>query len=218
MLFFDLEAYVPPHDRSTGWSSLVVNPVKPDHVLLGGCFFSKRFEAPIPEDPAIDGLWLWNFESEAALLLAIKARFEKEWHLQRQEAVRILGKPAQDLVVCGAGIAKFDIPALFCRSHVNGICDPAELFELYFKARPIELSNVASFLFRSERILYPKTTKEMAGRLGLSEKKGSSKSVWECYETRDYATIEQRTRAELLTVLHIYKRLQDRIHQSHPTN
>jgi hypothetical protein len=211
MLFFDLEFYVPPHDRAASLSSLVVNPAKPEHVLLGGCFFSKRFAEPIPDTPALDGLWLWNFESEAALLRAIQARFEKEWHAQRQEGVRILGKPAMDLVLCGAGIAKFDLPALYCRSVLHGIASPAELFELYFKARPIELSNVASFLFRSERILYPKTTKEMAGKLGLTEDKGSSKGVWESYEARDHASIENRTRAELQTVLAIYQRLQARI-------
>ncbi|HEY0096046.1 MAG TPA: hypothetical protein VGB96_17080, partial [Archangium sp.] len=119
MLFFDLEAYAPPSDRATSLSSLVVNPARPSHLLLGGCFFSKRFEEPIPEAPKVDGLWLWNFESEATLLRAIKARFELEWQRQRDEGVRVLGKPAKDLVVCGAGIAKFDLPALYCRSLFN---------------------------------------------------------------------------------------------------
>lgn len=214
MLFFDLEAYAPPSDRATSLSSLVVNPARPSHLLLGGCFFSKRFDEPIPEAPALDGLWLWNYESEAALLRAIKARFEREWQRQRDEGVKILGKPAKDLVVCGAGIAKFDLPALYCRSLFNEIADPAELFEVFFKARPIELSNEASFLFPEEPVLYPKTTREMAGRLGLSEKKGSSKGVWESYESRDYAAIERRTEDELRLVLHLYERLRRRVTRS----
>jgi hypothetical protein len=213
VLFLDLEAYVPPDERTASLSSLVVNPARPGHLLLGGCFFSKRFEEAIPESPTIDGLWLWNFPSEAALMKAITARFEQEWHRQRQEEVRVLGKPAKDLVVCGAGISKFDLPALYCRAQLHGIADPAQLFELFFKARPIDLANVASFLFPSEPILYPKTTKEMAGRLGVSERKGSSKGVWECYESGDHAAIEQRTRTELLTVLELYTRLQGRIAQ-----
>jgi hypothetical protein len=214
MLFFDLEAYAPPSERATSLSSLVVNPARPGHLLLGGCFFSKRFEAPIPATPELQGLWLWNFESESALLRAIKARFEEEWQRQRDEGVRVLGKPAKDLVVCGAGITKFDLPALYCRSLFNEIADPAELFEVFFKSRPIELANEASFLFPEESILYPKTTREMAGRLGLSEQKGSSKSVWDLYESRDYATIERRTADELLLVLEIYKRLRARITRS----
>ncbi|WP_375769515.1 hypothetical protein NR798_01125 [Archangium gephyra] len=211
MLFFDLEAYAPPDDRNASLSSLTVNPARPGHVLLGGCFFSKRFEDPIPDAPEVQGLWLWNFESEAALLRAIKARFELEWQRQREEKVRVLGKPAMDLVVCGAGITKFDLPALYCRSLFNGLASPAELFEVFFKSRPIELANEASFLFPEEPILYPKTTREMAGRLGLHERKGSSKSVWESYERRDYAAIEQRTADELRLVLDLYQRLQAKI-------
>lgn len=211
MLFFDLEAYAPPDDRSASLSSLIVNPARPGHLLLGGSFFSKRFEDPIPEAPEVEGLWLWNFESEAALLTAIKARFEEEWRRQREEKVRVLGKPATDLVVCGAGISKFDLPALYCRSLFNEIASPAELFEVFFKARPIDLANTASFLFPGESILYPKTTREMAQRLGLQERKGSSKGVWESYESRDYAAIEQRTADELRLVLDLYKRLQGKI-------
>jgi hypothetical protein len=211
MLFFDLEAYAPPDDRTASLSSLIVNPARPGHLLLGGCFFSKRFEEPIPEAPEVQGLWLWNFESEAALLTAIKARFEDEWRRQREEKVRVLGKPATDLVVCGAGIAKFDLPALYCRSLFNEIASPAELFEVFFKARPIDLANEASFLFPEEPILYPKTTREMAGRLGLRERKGSSKGVWESYEARDYGAIERRTADELRLVLDLYLRLQGRI-------
>ncbi len=214
MLFFDLEAYAPPSDRATSLSSLIVNPARPSHLLLGGCFFSKRFEEPIPETPEVQGLWLWNFESEAALLRAIKARFEQEWQRQRDEGVRILGKPAKDLVLCGAGIAKFDLPALYCRSLFNEIADPAELFEVFFKARPIDLANEASFLFPEEPVLYPKTTKEMAGRLGLCELKGSSKGVWESYESGDYTAIERRTADELRLVMELYKRLQARVVRS----
>lgn len=211
MLFFDLEAYAPPEERAASRSSLIVNPARPGHMLLGGCFFSKRFAEPIPEEPAFQGLWVWNFASEAELLRAIQALFEQEWQRQREENVRILGKPAVDLVVCGAGITKFDLPALYCRGLLHGIAPAADLFELFFKARPIELSNEASFLFPEEPVLYPKTTREMAGRLGLRERKGSSKSVWDSYEQRDYASIEQRTQEELRLVLALYARLRERV-------
>jgi hypothetical protein len=138
-------------------------------------------------------------------------RFEEEWRRQREEKVWVLGKPAMDLVVCGAGISKFDLPALYCRSLFNEIASPAELFEVFFKARPIDLANGASFLFPEEPILYPKTTREMAGRLGLRERKGSSKGVWESYESRDYGAIERRTEDELRLVLELYKRLRGKV-------
>ncbi|MET0404631.1 MAG: hypothetical protein ABW123_19610 [Cystobacter sp.] len=211
MLFFDLEAHAPANDRSTSRGSLIVNPARPGHVLLGGAFFSKRFADPIPEEPRIDGLWLWHFGSEAELLRAIQRRFEEEWELQRAEKVRILGKPAVDLVVCGAGITKFDLPALYCRSLLHDAARAADWFDLFFKARPIDLAHEASFLFPEEPILYPKTTREMAGRLGLRELKGSSKGVWESYERGDHAAIEQRTAEELRLVLALYSRLQQRV-------
>jgi hypothetical protein len=211
MLFFDLEAYVPPDDRTASRGSLIVNPARPGHVLLGGCFFSKRFADRIPEAPRIEGLWLWHFESEAALLRAIQRRFEQEWEHQRAENARILGKPAVDLVVCGAGISKFDLPALYCRSLLYDAARAADWFELFFKARPIDLANEASFLFPEEPVLYPKTTREVAGRLGLCELKGSSKGVWEHYERGDHGAIEQRTADELRLVLELYTRLQQKV-------
>jgi hypothetical protein len=211
MLFFDLEAYAPPDDRTASRSSLIVNPARPGHVLLGGAFYSKRFVDPIPEAPRIDGLWLWQFGSEAALLGAIQRRFEEEWERQRAENARILGKPAVDLVVCGAGITKFDLPALYCRSLLHDTARAADWFELFFKARPIDLAHEASFLFPEEPVLYPKTTREMAGRLGLRERKGSSKGVWESYERGDHGAIEQRTAEELRLVLELYARLQQRV-------
>lgn len=211
MLFFDLEAYAPPDERNASRGSLIVNPARPGHVLLGGTFHAKRFAEPISEAPLIEGLWLWQFGSEAALLGAIQRRFEQEWELQRAEGVRILGKPAVDLVVCGAGITKFDLPALYCRSLLHAPARAADWFDLFFKARPIDLAHEASFLFPEEPVLYPKTTREIAGRLGLREHKGSSKSVWDCYERGEHDVIEQRTAGELRLVLELYTRLQRRV-------
>jgi hypothetical protein len=211
MLFFDLEAYAPPEERTASRGSLVVNPARPGHVLLGGCFYAKRFADPIPASPEVKGLWLWQFGSERALLLAIRACFEEEWERQRAEGVRVLGKPAVDLVVCGAGVARFDLPALYCRSLLHEVAPPAALYELYFKTRPIDLSNEAGFLFPEEPLLYPKTTREMAGRLGLREHKGSSKSVWDSYERGEHGAIEQRTAGELRLVLQLYQRLSARV-------
>ena len=211
MLFFDLEAYAPPDERTPGRGSLIVNPARPGHVLLGGCFYAKRFADPIAAQPEVKGLWLWHFDSERALLLAIRECFEQEWERQRAERVRVLGKPAVDLVVCGAGVARFDLPALYCRSLLHAVAPPEALFELYFKTRPIDLSNEAGFLFPEEPWLYPKTTREMAGRLGLREHKGSSKSVWDSYERGELEAIEQRTAGELRLVLQLYQRLSARV-------
>jgi len=218
MLFFDLEAYAPPDERPASRGSLIVNPARPGHVLLGGCFYSRRFEEPLPEGPEapeVEGLWLWRLGSEAALLRAIRERFELEWERQRAEGARVLGKPVVDLVVCGAGITRFDLPALYCRSLLHGVASAPELYELYFKARPIDLSNEAGFLFPEEPHLYPKTTRELAGRLGLRERKGSSKGVWDSYERGEHEAIERRTADELRLVVALYRRLRERVGSPH---
>src|SRR6218665_2311181 len=66
MLFFDLEAYAPPDERTASRGSLIVNPARPGHVLLGGGFFSRRFADPFPQGPQVQGLWLWDFGSRGA--------------------------------------------------------------------------------------------------------------------------------------------------------
>lgn len=212
MLFLDLELYVPPDERKQSRSSLSVNPSRPKHLVLGGCFLSKRFDAEISSDTQIESHWLWKYDfSEPNLLRAIKSLFKREWEEQRKEGARILDKPIKDLVVCGAGVAKLDLPALYCRSLYHKIANPADLFEVFLKSRPIELSTAACFLFPDEPHLYPKTTTEIAERLGLIEEKGSSTQVWRWYEEKNFTAIEQRTAAELRTVMQIYQGLRAEI-------
>jgi hypothetical protein len=144
-------------------------------------FLQQELLGAYPRVPCPTGLLLWNYSSEAELLRTIQTRFEADW--RNQERIKILGKPTTDLFVCGVGIAKFDLAALFCRAHFHSLAEPAELYEVFLKARPIHLANEASFLFPEEPVLYPETTREMAGRLGLRERKGSSKSAWQLYES-----------------------------------
>lgn len=211
MLFLDLEIYVPVDDRNGGRASMVADPTRETHKLLGGCFVSKRFQDAVPVNPAMTHLWIWDFGSEQELVAAIVELFEHEWERQREEGEWILGKPATDLVVCGLGIAKFDMPALFYRAQALGVGSPSAMYELFLKARSIDLAHTASFLFPEEPVLYPKTAKEVAGRLRLGPKKGPSTSVWDMYDAGQYDRIAQRTAGEIRTVLGIYQQLQNKI-------
>jgi hypothetical protein len=212
MLFFDLEFYVPPSDRNSSLGSLILNPAHPNHIVLGGCFYRKRLRETIAEPLQMESLWLWNFDDEKSLLKAIYDLFRKEWRLhQHQENEWILRKPVTDVVVCGTGIARCDLPALYCRSHIHSIASNIDLFEVFLKSKSIDLANVASFLFPENDLLYPITALEMAGRLRITEKKGSSKKVWDSYEEGDYVSIENRTKSELLNITRIYTALQKRV-------
>ncbi|TLZ56725.1 MAG: hypothetical protein E6K17_03885 [Methanobacteriota archaeon] len=212
MLFFDLEFYVPSADRATGKSSMKANPTKAGHILLGGTFSSLPLRAEIPVQPKLDGYWIWNYDKdEVSMMREIKARFELEWQKNAKEKEWVLKKPVEDLVVCGAGISRFDLPALYCRGVLHQLAPPDELFDLFLKCKTIDLANVGSFLFPEDKTLYPKTTREMAGRLGIAEQKGSSKGVWATYDEGDFNQIQARTDAEVTTVMRIYSQLHERV-------
>jgi hypothetical protein len=38
LIFFDIECHVPPKDRQTGKGSMIYNPAKVEHFVLGGVF------------------------------------------------------------------------------------------------------------------------------------------------------------------------------------
>ena len=212
MLFFDLEFYVPKEDRNNSSSSLIVNPNLKKHKLLGGTFYSKSFDDKLPKKPKFKQLWLWNFNNnEKVLLDQIDNVFIDEWEKTKKEEKWILRKPLVDLVVCGIGISRFDIPALYCRSFRFLIDSPEKLFDIYFKTKQIELANVCSFLFPEEQYIYPKTTKEIMGRIKIKGDKDTSKNVWELFDKNDVDKIESRTTEEVKNILIIYQKCQKHI-------
>jgi hypothetical protein len=212
MLFFDLESYVPKVDRNRGSLSFKSNPFLKGHRLIGGTFFTKKFDDVIPNTPRFTQHWLWNYEdSEKRLLEEIYALFQAEWKRSREDTKYILKKPVSDLVVCGIGVSRYDLTALLLRCTRYNIDSPEELYNVFLKCRPIDLSDVCTFLFPEERKLYPKTAKEIIGRLRISGGKDSSKSVWDMYDCKDYTSIENRTTVEVRQMLEVYKEVQQRL-------
>lgn len=210
MLFFDLEFYVPKNDRKSSSGSLIVNPNLKEHKLLGGTFYAKQFDEKIPDNPKFNQLWLWDYKNnEKELLRAIHELFCDEWANTQKEKKRILGKPIVDLVVCGIGISWFDLHALYCRNIRYHIDSPEQLFNIYFKCRNIELANVCSYLFQEEAHLYPKTAKEIMGRINIKGTKNSSKNVWKMYDADENDNIKKRTTEELKHTLSIYQKIQN---------
>ncbi|UGV39973.1 hypothetical protein J7W08_07555 [Methanococcoides orientis] len=212
MLYFDLEFYVPKEERIREGRSLIVNPNKKKHKLLGGTFFSKTYDSKISKKPNFKQLWLWNYDNnEMKLLEDIYTLFKNEWKKSQNDKKWILGKPASELLVCGIGVSWFDLQALYCRSSRYNIDKPDQLYDMYFKCKHIELSNVTSFLFPEEKYIYPKTAKEIMNRMNIQGEKDSSKNVWEMYDNRDFNSIENRTTQELEAILDIYRKLQYKI-------
>lgn len=93
MLFFDLEFYVPKNDRPTDSRIFAVNPNMKGHKLLGGAFYSKKFDEKIAKHPDCTQLWLWDHEDERRLLETIYKLFREEKEKTAAEQKKILNKP-----------------------------------------------------------------------------------------------------------------------------
>jgi hypothetical protein len=213
LIIFDLEFYVPPEDRNPpdNLGSLIFNPIHPSHKLLGGSFL--LLDPLINKIRASHNLWFWNMHNnERDLLERIIEIFTQEWTYQQQEKIHIPHHSIIDALTCGFSIARIDLPVLFVRSQQYGCRNPSLLYDLFLKTKVIDLSDVASFLFPEDILLYPKTFEEVSNRLGLNEeKKISGKVVWDWYDTGQLNRIETRCQQEVKMIYQIYLQIRSNI-------
>jgi hypothetical protein len=212
MIFFDLEMYVPLEQRdSRPKGTMIFNPGKSTDLLLGGYFISKATK--VREPNSTSSFWLWNYDhDEKKLLMAIIEYFKKEWELQQKEKATVLNKRVRDLVTCGLGIGRMDLPTLFIRSQEHQILSTAELFDIFMKTRVIDLGQVACFLFPKEKVLYPKTANELTRVLQIGTKlKPSGKNVWDLYDDKKFGEIESRCQQEVDDILEMYYEIKNRM-------
>lgn len=213
MLFLDLEFYVPPTDRYKTMSSLIYNPTIETHKILGGYFLSKYLLAD--QIHVQKPFWLWDFHFDESLLLtAITDFIAQEWQFEQEQKLKILGKDIEDLIICGFR-SSIDLSALYIRSARYQIKSLNRLYELFFKPKIIDLSNIAGFLFYNEPSFYPKTVNEILTRLNLNcEKKKSGKTVWDFFDAQKYSSIEKRTQEEVMDSIRIYQALQQSLNSN----
>ncbi len=205
IIFFDLECYVPPEDRTkVSKSSLIYNAAKPDHFILGGVF--RRM---FPMRSELEPSWaVWNFgkQEEKETLTKIYEYFTQSWKLIDQRD----RKNHPDLILMGTGISRLDIPALFVRSKFHDIDSEEALYETYFKAKVVDLGDVGIPLFRKNpRIypLYPKTTSDLIYELRVPSKKTSGKKVWDLYDLKEFDAIKARTASEVDDAIEIANKI-----------
>jgi hypothetical protein len=212
IVFFDLECYVPPEDRTKhSKSSLIYNAAKPNHFILGGVF---RRMFPIRGE--LELAWqVWNFErqGEKETLLQIYEYFNKSWKMIDERS----RKDHPDLILAGTGISRLDIPALFVRSTLHQIDSEDKLYETYFKAKVVDLGDVGIPLFKKNpRIypLYPKTTNDLIEELQIKSQKISGKRVWDLCDLKDFEAIKARTALEVDDAIEIANKIISRIAKS----
>ncbi len=208
VIFFDLECYVPPEDRTKqSKSSLIYNATNVNHFILGGVF-RRIFPMKGLKEPA----WqVWNFEKkdEKTTLHKIYEYFSRSWEMIDQRN----RKNHPDLILVGTGISRLDLPALYVRSKFHAIDTDEALYETYFKAKVVDLGDVGIPLFRKHPkmySLYPKTTRDLIDKLNIESQKTSGKRVWDLYDAKDYESIKSRTATEVEDAIKIANKMVDR--------
>ena len=155
---------MPPKDRDQKGASLLANPCKEDHFLLGGVFVKYMFlrEGNIE----YTHFWIWKDNDEKMVLERIYKYIQSSWE-------NLKGKdPRQaDLIFCGIGISRFDVPILFIRSQYHQIAPQNEIFECYFKAKQLDISNISIPFFNKDVVMYPKPINAIFSRFGIQKRK-----------------------------------------------
>lgn len=203
VIFLDIECYVPQEGRQQSKGSMIYNPARIDHFVLGGVFrrafpLQNRIEPPFQ-------VWNWAREEEKITLHQIYDYFTDSWKLIEG---RTFSHP--DLILVGTGISRLDVPTLYVRSAFHHIDAEAALYETYFKTKIVDLGNVGIPLFRNNPAiypLYPKTTNALTSRLQIQGRKMSGKSVWELYDSQEFDAIRERTASEVADVIEIASRI-----------
>jgi hypothetical protein len=205
IIFFDLEWYVPPNQRKLRGASLAMNPHKPGQFLLGGVFGKYHPLKQKKEDIKFDHFWLWQHEdNEEILVKNIYEYIKEEW----RKFDSTPGSQA-DLILCGQGISRLDIPVLYIRSTHYGVDNPEEIFYTYCKTKQVDLSNVSIPLIYGD-VMYPSNWNQICGRFRFDRIKESGTSVWTYYDNKEYSTIEKRTEAEVLDCVNYYHYIQNK--------
>lgn len=205
-IFFDIELYVPPKDRVSANRSLVANPYKLNHLLLGGVF-CRSF--PLKNNKMdLEQFWVWKDGDEEKTLKKIYQFFNDSWKMIEGKSDR-----PKNLVFVGIGICRFDIPVLFARSIINKIDTQENLYHIYHKSQHVDLSEVGIPFFDTlpTNALYPKSTGLLMKRWGISEERESGQTVWEMYDKKEYPQIQQRTENEVRNIIRIYNSMKNHI-------
>jgi hypothetical protein len=149
VIFLDIECYVPPNERQQGKGSMIYNPAKADHFVLGGVF-RRAFPRQDRIEPPWE-VWNWAKENEKTTLQRIYGYFNESWEMIETRMKKI----HPDLILVGTGISRLDVPALYIRSALHQIDTEDALYETYFKTKIVDLGEVGIPLFKKDPEIYP---------------------------------------------------------------
>jgi len=198
IIFFDLEWYVPLYQRESKGASLLANPNREDQMLLGGVFAKFHPLKESKNDIGYDHFWLWNEENEGELVKKIYRYIKEEW-----SNFKGTHWSQGDLILCGQGISRFDVPILYIRGLYYDVDTKEEIFETFFKTKQVDLSNVVIPLIWG-KVMYPSNWNSICKRFRFERLKESGARVWDMYDVGQYGLIEKRTEQEVKDCINLY--------------
>jgi len=199
IVFFDVEWYVPPTQRESKGASMLANPHKEGQMLIGGVF--AKFH-PLRErinDIKYDHFWLWNETDEETLVRKIYEYIKAEWRNFENTHWS-----QADLILCGQGISRFDVPILYIQCVNYEVDSKDEIYYTFFKTKQVDISNVTIPLIWAD-VMYPSNWNLISRRFGFNRLKESGANVWDMYDNRQYGEIEKRTEQEVRDCVNIYE-------------
>ena len=195
VVYLDTEWYVPHGERTARTGSLIVNPSRPGHALLGGVFV-REYPLQRRRLPA-EEIWGFDLSREEETLRSVYRLFERAWG-------EMDGRTPEhpDLIIVGVGVARFDLPALFARCLTRRIDTPERLFETFFHTKPVDLTNVRGVV-RTEHgpVLYPRSANDLRPPTSGKRPKRSGTSVWTLFDAHRFDEIRARTLAEVEEII-----------------
>ena len=142
-LFFDLEYQVPKDAQKSTYGSLLANPGRSGQKILGGSFCLlestnvKSWPSNLEEIEMVN-FWIWEYDNdEKKMLEDIFQYFKDSWKTLKGKKDR-----EADLITCGIGISRFDLPILAYRCNELGVATNEETWEVYFTTKQVDLSKV----------------------------------------------------------------------------
>ena len=130
-LFFDLEYQVPKDAQKSTYGSLLANPGRSGQKILGGSFCLlestnvKGWTSNLKEIEMVN-FWIWEYDNnEKKMLEDIFQYFKDSWSTLKGKKDR-----EADLITCGIGISRFDLPILAYKFNAGLTSVPFDLIIL----------------------------------------------------------------------------------------
>ena len=118
-----------------------------------------------------------------------------------------------ELFFSGIGISRVDIQYLSERCHKFNLRSDEILFDLFYKSRFLDLETIVIPYFKNkDNMMKTKSTKEILSKFKIERERGASANIWEQYDKKNFAAIQERNINEVSDLPVMYKKILNLIH------